>query len=41
VKVLPEHVLMYVFDEMLVKGNKFSIKSIPNGVIERYKDSLL
>jgi len=37
VTVLPEHVLMYVFDVMLVNGDKFSIKSIPDSVINRIK----
>ena len=32
-----ENVLMYMFDEMFVKGNKFSIDSIPDSVIRKYK----
>ena len=40
VKVEKEHILMYVFDEMLVKGNKFSIDSIPDSVIRKIRKEL-
>jgi hypothetical protein len=38
VEVFSSDVLLYVFDEMLVKGNKFSIRTIPDKVINQYKE---
>lgn len=35
--VLPEHVYSYVFNVMLVKGDKFHIDSIPDSVINRLR----
>ena len=35
--ISPEHILMYMFDEMFIKGNKFSIDAIPDSVIRKYR----
>ena len=41
VTVQPENVLMYIFDVLLVKGDKFNIDAIPDNVIRRYRKEFL
>lgn len=38
--ITPEVLFMYTLSEMLIKGNKFSIKCVPDSVIEKFKKEL-
>ena len=38
--ITPEVFFMYTLSEMLIKGNKFSIKCVPDSVIEKFKKEL-
>lgn len=38
--ITPEVFFMYCLSEMLIKGNKFSIKCVPDNVIEQFKKEL-
>lgn len=38
--ITPEVFFMYVLSEMLIKGNKFSIKCVPDSVIDKIKKEL-